>query len=118
MLAKEVLNGSDLAMLSSCEHLCEYTRLEDADHKVYFFAFPHDAKSHEIPSNRRLYAELVLPPWTHWEFRAARERTVRNDCEACDATRATSRLRHLPAKCLQEKKQTLTHSTCWCPAES
>jgi hypothetical protein len=49
-------------------NLQEYARLEDVSHKVYFFAFPEDAKNLDIPAGRRLYAELVLPHWTHWDF--------------------------------------------------
>ncbi|MBN2005480.1 MAG: hypothetical protein JXA21_19130 [Anaerolineae bacterium] len=48
--------------------LARYSDLEDANHKVYFFAFPEDAAASEIPPDRRLYSELVLPSWTHWDF--------------------------------------------------
>lgn len=49
-------------------NLDQYHAIEDEDHKVYFFAFPQDAANHQIPENRRLYSELILPPWTHWDF--------------------------------------------------
>lgn len=45
-----------------------YGEIEDQDHKVYFFAFPEDAKANSIPNNRRLYSELTLPHWTDWNF--------------------------------------------------
>lgn len=50
------------------EDLEQYDTLEDESHKIYFFAFPEDAANHAIPEHRRLYAELVLPSWTDWNF--------------------------------------------------
>jgi hypothetical protein len=47
-------------------NLDELRQLEDENHKIYFFAFDSDVD--KIPSNRRLYAEIVLPYWTNWEF--------------------------------------------------
>jgi len=49
------------------DNIAQYLDLEDADHKVYFFALPQDAAAHAIPDNRRLYSELVLPDWAHWD---------------------------------------------------
>lgn len=46
----------------------EYASIEDDRHKVYFFALPQDAAKQEIPPERRLYSEVVLPPWTHWDY--------------------------------------------------
>lgn len=46
----------------------EYAGIEDDHHKVYFFALPQDAAKQEVPAERRLYSEIVLPPWTHWDY--------------------------------------------------
>ncbi|HNT75224.1 MAG TPA: hypothetical protein PKH77_09415 [Anaerolineae bacterium] len=50
------------------EDLDQYDALEDESHKIYFFAFPEDAANYHISESRRLYAELVLPDWTDWNF--------------------------------------------------
>jgi hypothetical protein len=46
----------------------EYASLDDDRHKVYFFALPQDAAKQQVPPERRLYSEIVLPSWTHWDY--------------------------------------------------
>lgn len=48
--------------------LQQFSRLEDMDHKIYYFASDPQAGPLEIPADRRLFAELICPPWTHWDF--------------------------------------------------
>lgn len=60
-LYKEGFMGKNIS-----SNVNDIRRLEDEDHKIYFFSFESD--SHTIPSERRLYAELLLPSWTSWNF--------------------------------------------------
>jgi hypothetical protein len=62
-LYKEGLVGTDIRT-----NFEEYRALEDERHKVYFFAYPDDALAHNLPNDRRLYSELILPYWTDWNF--------------------------------------------------
>jgi hypothetical protein len=53
-----------------------YREIEDKDHRIYFFAFPDEAIANSIPNDRRLYVELTLPPWTHWDFYNDRDKAL------------------------------------------
>ncbi|HEX3030038.1 MAG TPA: hypothetical protein VHT34_12215 [Clostridia bacterium] len=43
-------------------------KLEDENHRIYFFAFRDDAEEAGIPLRNRLYSEFAFPKWTNWEY--------------------------------------------------
>lgn len=45
-----------------------FRRLEDDNHRIYFFAHPDEARTREIPEERRLYAENIFPYWADWKY--------------------------------------------------
>ncbi|HEX2952759.1 MAG TPA: hypothetical protein VHR47_02100 [Bacillota bacterium] len=43
-------------------------KLEDEDHRIYFFGFRDDADEAGVPQRNRLYSEFAFPKWTDWEY--------------------------------------------------
>ena len=50
------------------DDIASLQELEDATHRVYFFAPPSEAAPRNIPEERRLHDEYIFPPWAYWNF--------------------------------------------------
>jgi hypothetical protein len=84
-LYQEGLMGQQLR-----DDVAAFHELEDENHKIYFFAFDEDTKNTYIPPNRRLYAEVILPHWTNWDFYNDRANAMQKSREWYMVTRQTN----------------------------
>lgn len=50
------------------QNLDEFLSLGDEHHRFFFFAYEADAEALNIPPEKNIYADGVLPDWASWDF--------------------------------------------------
>lgn len=84
---RDCLTGKDVRDKSDFN---AYQSLEDEHHKIYFFAFDEDLRNTPIPKERRLYSDLLFPPWADWKFYNIRANALAKSREWYFATGQTN----------------------------